>query len=109
MICISSFCIPGISSSSRMIEKEKERKTETKTQDEREARKKEKESSVDLTRGRKTRVKNSLTMPGAVVNNEVGYSAFLPCVLFRDAGWVVHGGNKRQKKREREGRCLRPC
>lgn len=40
-------------------------------------------------------------MPGAVVNNEVGYSAFLPCVLFRDAGWVVHGGNKRQKKRER--------
>lgn len=25
----------------------------------------------------------------------------LPCVLFRGAGWVLHGGNKRIKEREK--------
>lgn len=64
---------------------------------------KRKESSVDLTREERHELKkNSLTMPGAVVNNNEVGSAFLPCVLFRDAGWVVHGGNKREKTRERK-------
>lgn len=55
MYFVSSFCMLGISGSSKMLKKEKVRNTKRIAQDEREERKKErkrKESSVDLTQER---------------------------------------------------------